>query len=136
MDTSEKMKVFAPVVLRIGLALVFLWFASQQILNTDMWTSFIPSWITSISGLDATFWVHFNGAFEIVFGLCLLTGYFTRTTALLLALHMLDITFTVGYSSIGVRDFGLAIATLAVFLYGTDVWCLDNFFGKKPTDML
>ena len=135
MNTSEKMKVFTPVILRIGLALVFLWFGSQQIFNADMWTSFIPSWMIAI-GFNPTFLVHFNGAFEIVFGLCLLAGYFTRTTALLLALHMLDITITVGYSSIGIRDFGLFIATFAIFLYGADVWCLDNFFGKKSVDML
>ncbi len=75
--------------------------------------------------------MHFNGAFEIIFGLCLLLGYFTQVTALFLALHMLDITFTVGYTSIGVRDFGLAVATISVFLYGSDMWCLDTYFLNK-----
>jgi uncharacterized membrane protein YphA (DoxX/SURF4 family) len=130
-DWSLKMKDFAPIVLRMGLSLVFLWFAFQQIINTDMWTSMIPDWIVSMTGQSAATLVHFNAAFEVVFGACLMAGYFTRVTALLLALHMLDITFTVGYTSIGVRDFGLSIATIAVFLYGTDLWCIDNFWRKK-----
>ena len=128
---SDKMKRFAPVVLRIGISFVFLWFASQQILNANMWTSFIPDWITSMTGLNAVTLVHFNGAFEIVFGLCLLGGYFTRISAFLLALHMLDITFTVGYTSVGVRDFGLSIAAISIFLYGIDCWCFDKFLLKK-----
>ncbi|MFA6520295.1 MAG: DoxX family protein [Candidatus Paceibacterota bacterium] len=131
-ETLEvKMKRFAPIVVRLGLAVVFLWFGTQQIINTSAWVNLIPSWITSISGISAVGFVHFNGAFEIVFGLCLLMGYFTKATAFLLALHMLHITFTVGYNGIGVRDFGLSMATISIFLYGIDSWCLDKFLVKK-----
>lgn len=125
------MKNFAPIILRIGLSLVFLWFGLQQFLHTSMWTGLVPNWIVSTSGFSAATLVHFNGAFEIVFGLCLFFGFFTQVTAFLLALHLLDIMFTVGYNDIGVRDFGLAMATIAIFLYGADAWCLDNFFAKN-----
>jgi uncharacterized membrane protein YphA (DoxX/SURF4 family) len=128
---SEKMKNFAPILLRVGVALVFLWFGQEQLLHTSSWVSFVPTWITSMSGISAVTLVHFNGAFEIVFGFCLIFGYFTRVTALLLALHMLDITFTVGYNQIGVRDFGLSIAAISVFLYGVDYWCIDTLLAKK-----
>lgn len=132
-SSITKMKSLAPAVLRIGLSLVFLWFGTQQILHTDMWTSLIPASLVSISGISASFWVNFNGAFEIVFGICFLFGYFTRITALLLALHMFDITFVVGYSSVGIRDFGLAVATLSAFLHGVDVWSLDKFRENKQS---
>jgi uncharacterized membrane protein YphA (DoxX/SURF4 family) len=130
-NISEKMHKFAPAVLRIGMALVFLWFGTQQIFFTDMWTSLIPQWIMNLSGMSAVTLVHFNGAFEIVFGICLLAGYFTQVTALFLALHMFHIAFTVGYSSIGIRDIGLAIATTSVFLHGADFWCIDRFWDGK-----
>jgi uncharacterized membrane protein YphA (DoxX/SURF4 family) len=78
---SEKMKHFAPIVLRIGLSLVFLWFGTQQLLNTGMWTGLIPDWITSASGFEAATFVYFNGAFEIIFGICLLV--LSRTSATL-----------------------------------------------------
>jgi hypothetical protein len=32
---------------------------------------------------------------------------------------------------VGVRDFGLSLATLAIFLYGADDWSLDKFFKKQ-----
>ncbi len=135
-NINLKMKKFAPIILRIGISLVFLWFGSQQLLNTNSWISFIPDWVVNISHLSAQTLVHFNGAFEIVFGICLLFGYFTRITALLLALHMLDITFTVGYTSIGIRDFGLSIATLSIFLYGVDAWCLDKYFLNRKNNTM
>jgi uncharacterized membrane protein YphA (DoxX/SURF4 family) len=69
-----------------------------------------------------------NGWFEISFGLCLLFGFYTRIVALFLALHLLEIMYSVGYSPIGVRDFGLTIAMFSVFLFGADDFSADNFF--------
>ena len=124
--TDLILKNFAPAVLRIGIALVFLWFGSQQLIHTDQWLGYIPQMLVALSHLSTATLVHFNGAFEIVFGFALLCGYFTRTSALLLALHILDITLVVGYTSIGVRDFGLSIATIAIFLYGSDYFTIDR----------
>ena len=132
----NKMKDLAPIVLRWGMALVFLWFGAQQILNAGAWTGLMPAWIVSASGLKATTLVHLNGSFEVVFGLSLLLGYFTRLTAFLLAFHMLDIVLTVGYSPIGVRDFGLLIGTLVICLHGMDAWSLDYLLGKKAENVI
>ena len=132
--TLEKMKSYAPVVLRIGLALVILWFGSQQLLDASAWSGLIPQMATSLSGLDATTLVYFNGAFEVVFGLCLLAGFFTHIVSLLLALHMLLITVTVGYNAIGVRDFGLAMAAISSFLHGEDTLSLDRYLAERTNN--
>ncbi len=122
---------FAPVVLRIGLSLVILWFGVQELLYTSSWVKMIPDWAASLSGLRAETLVQFNGAFEIVFGLCLLLGFFTRVVSFFLALHMFLITFVVGYNAIGIRDFGLSMAAISSFLYGVDSWSLDKFLEKR-----
>lgn len=123
---ADNSRRFAPVVLRIGIALVFLWFGYQQITVPGAWTSLIPDWAMSLSGFSAHALVLANGCFEIVFGLLLLLGVFTRFVAFFLALHMFSIMWTVGYTAIGVRDFGLSMAALSVFLYGADSWCFDR----------
>jgi uncharacterized membrane protein YphA (DoxX/SURF4 family) len=128
---DEKLRRFAPAILRIGISLVFLWFGFQQIQNAQVWTSFIPQSIADISPFGVITLVHLNGAFEIVFSLALILGIFTRTAAILLAIHMFDITFVIGYNALGMRDLGLAIAMLAVCLYGPDRLCLDRFLDKK-----
>jgi uncharacterized membrane protein YphA (DoxX/SURF4 family) len=75
--------------------------------------------------------VQLNGSFEVLFGAMLLLGFYIRPVALLLALHMFQIAFTVGYGEIGVRDFGLAMATASAFFHGADRFSLDAFLASR-----
>ena len=118
-------KTYAPIVLRLGIALVFLWFGTQQLLHATSWTSYLPTFTTSWS-IKATTIVMLNGLFETIFGALLLLGVFVRSVALVLALHMFGILISVGYNEIGVRDFGLLIATIAIALNGKDEWSLKE----------
>ena len=131
--TKENMRGLAPAMVRVGMSIVFIWFGYQQLINASPWTVLVPSWVTSFSGLSALSFIYFNAVFEVVFGLCLLLGLFVRIVGFLLALHMLHITYLVGYNDVGVRDFGLLTATISVFLYGADSWCLDRFLAT-PED--
>jgi uncharacterized membrane protein YphA (DoxX/SURF4 family) len=126
-----KMKMYSPAFLRIGMAIVVIWFGSQELMYPDMWTSFIPQSVVNMSHMNANLLVHINGSFEIVFGLALLLGIQTRLTALLLALHMLDITYIVGYNAVGVRDFGLSIALISIFMYGQSLLSINNLLKKQ-----
>jgi uncharacterized membrane protein YphA (DoxX/SURF4 family) len=134
MTTTEKMRSWAPVVLRVGLALLFLWFGYSQLTSTQMWVRLIPSWVTNLSGLSAATVVHFNGAFEIVFGICLLFGFFLRVVTLLLALHMIHITVTLlssGLNPVSARDVGLSFAAVTLFLLGPHKWTVDNWLCTR-----
>jgi uncharacterized membrane protein YphA (DoxX/SURF4 family) len=121
---SEKARAWAPVVLRLGLVILFLWFGLSQVTDPAGWTSWVPGWAHSLP-VPATTLVLLNGGFETVLGVALLLGYWTRIVAGLLTLHLLFIAYEVGYNDIGVRDFCLAIATAAVALYGGDRYSLD-----------
>ena len=131
MSPQITMKEAAPIVVRIGLSLVFLWFAWQQFANVEMWTRLIPASVVEITGLSAATIVQFNAAFEVVFGLSLIIGFFVRTSAVLLALHLLSIAVNLGYNAVAIRDIGLMFAMAAVFLYGMDRWCLDYWRMTK-----
>ncbi len=128
------MKLFSPVVLRIGIAVVFLWFGFDQFIHTKDWIGYVPQSISDMLSLSATTLVHINGVYEIIFGIALLLGFYTRLSAFMLAIHLLDITYIVGYSSIGVRDFGLSVATIAVFLQGKDFLSLDRYMSETVSD--
>ena len=128
---SEKMRSYAPVAVRLAVAFVLLWFGSQQVMHTSAWVGIMPEWVVSLSGMSAATLVLLNGSFEIIAGLVLASGLFTRWVALLVALHLFHIMFTVGYSAIGVRDFVIAMSAFSVFLAGGDIWSLDNYFSKK-----
>lgn len=121
----ERFSPYAPAVVRASVALVFLWFGVSQLLAPGDWLAWLPQWAFNLP-LEAMTLVYLNGTFETVFGAALLAGYATRFAALLLSLHTLHVVSVVGYNDIGVRDFGLALATFAVFLRGPDAWSLDS----------
>ncbi len=112
-----KMQTVGLFVLRIGLALVFLWFGTQQILHPDKWTALVPIW-AHVSFLTVKQLVLLNGVLEIVAAIFLILNFWTRIVALLLALHLFSTAFSFGLNPTGVRDFGLAMSTLALFFLG------------------
>ncbi len=121
----KHIKLFAPSVLRYGIALVVVWFGIQQFMQPSQWVAFIPPSISAMLHTDPLLIVYANATFEVIFGLLLLFGWRTRFVALLLTLHLFDIMWIVGYGEIGTRDFGLAVAALSIFMNGTDVLCVD-----------
>lgn len=125
----NNIKKLSPSVLRIGIALVFIWFGWSQIHNANEWLGFVPQWVSDVSSLSVNTIVYLNGIFEIVFGTALFFGFLTRFVAFFLALHILDITFIVGLNALGVRDFGLSIATVAVWMNGVDILSMDRVIG-------
>ncbi|MGC9610838.1 MAG: DoxX family membrane protein, partial [Minisyncoccia bacterium] len=102
-----------PLVLRLGIAAVFMWFGVSELLNPAQWVGFIPGWATASFGLSAGILVVLNGLFEIVAAILLALNVLSRWVALLLSLHLFIIVGEVGLGPIGVRDFGLAIMALA-----------------------
>ena len=122
----QKLEKYARPTLRIGLCLVFFYFSSQQFMDPDYWaSSYVPQWALPF-GLSAKTVVLFNACAELIFGILLLLGLFTRISALILSIHLFFITISLGYSELGARDFGLMIATFSVFMSGPDQYCLDK----------
>jgi uncharacterized membrane protein YphA (DoxX/SURF4 family) len=124
------MKKFAPILLRVSMAGIIIWFGVSQLTDPNSWLGFLPTWTATLP-ISQTALVYLNGWFELTFGLSLLLGFYTRFVALLLALHLLDIAYIVGYNAIGIRDLGLALATVSVFLFGSDIWSVDRAFERR-----
>ncbi len=119
------MKLNQQTIIRFAIAVLFIWFGTQQLLHTDSWLSWLPSWAHTLP-IPATVFLQLNGAFEVVLGTLLLLGLATRVTALILALHLYGITFSIGYNDIGVRDFILATTTLTLGLIPSDPLALEH----------
>ena len=126
----EKNKKYSVDILRIGLALVFLWFGISQLINPESFLGYIPQWLY-IQNFSAHTIIISNGIFETVFGFLLLIGLFTRISAFLLALHLLGIMFSLGYNDIAVRDFGLVMATVSLIFFGSGIFSVDNKIVTK-----
>lgn len=115
------MQKFGFIVLRFGIAAVFLWFGAKQVMDPSQWTRMIPDWAI-LKSLPDFFTpekiVLTNGIIEIVGAILLVLNIFTRIVALILAAHLAGIAWSFGLTPTGVRDGGLAVATFALFLLG------------------
>jgi len=111
------------------MSIVFLYFGYKQVSAPDTWISFVPDAVIT-STLTANNLVILNGILELILGIFLLIGLYTRFSALVLSIKLLLIAYSIGLSPLGIRDFALALATLSVFLNGIDNYTLDHKLSK------
>jgi len=118
---EERGKVF----LRVSMAFVFIYFGFVQVGAPDDWIGTVPEFLDGTI-VSANNIVIFNGVLEITFGIFMFIGLYTKFSALILSIHLALITLGVGFNPVGIRDFGLTIATLVVFFNGSDGYCVDK----------
>lgn len=125
---------YSSLSLRIGLGILLLLFGMDELRNPENWLGFIPPWLSNLLPFSASTFLKINASVEIIFGALLLLGMFTRIVAFLAALHMLGIVVSVGYNDIGIRDFAIFCAALALFFSESYYFSLDNKFFSNKTE--
>lgn len=116
---------YTSYILRLGLGFVFLWFGFSQLFDQSTWVSFIPTALTTATGISASTFVIVNAMFEIFCASLLVFGIYTRVVASLLFVHMIAIVADVGLGPIGIRDIGLMVALFSIALQGKDEYSLE-----------
>jgi uncharacterized membrane protein YphA (DoxX/SURF4 family) len=105
-------------ILRLGLAVVFLYFGISQILDQSRWIYLVPDrfFIFYIHEVLKSKLVFINGIFDLIIALSLISGIFIRIFSILGFIHLISITiFSFGFEPSGIRDLGLAFAMLSLF---------------------
>jgi uncharacterized membrane protein YphA (DoxX/SURF4 family) len=125
---DSKLKEYAPIFLRYSFVVVFLYFSLAQFIQPTHWVAYVPESVTGFVSAETL--VFMNATFELIAAIMLALGIYPRVVALLLALHLFGITWSIGFNQTGARDFGLACATLAIALFGRDKWCLEKKWRK------
>ncbi len=124
LDEETSFEAYGHLILRVSLALVFLWFGINQLYDPFAWTGLVPQFFTQF--ILAKSLVIANGCVEIILSLFLISGTYTRIVSILLGLHLLGIAVSLGYSAIAVRDFGLSLATLSIAFFEPDRFTVDG----------
>ena len=123
MPDWDTLSSWARPVARIGIALVFVWFGISQLVDPTDFMGYLPEFLLALEYASTI--VVVNGVAELLLGVLLLVGKWTRPVAFVLALHLLGITVSLGYNDIAVRDFGLFLVTCSIVLGGADTLTLD-----------
>jgi hypothetical protein len=118
-------------ILRLGLAIVFAYFAFSQFTDPLIFTSYLPR---SLQGANAVTLVYVNAVFDAVLAILILFSVLPRIAPAIAAAHLIGI---MGLNDVAVRDFGLAMACLAlVFIHEEHIplrqrLVLNRFFGGR-----
>ena len=110
----DRFSQYAPLTLRVGLAFVFIWFGWSGLTNPTMWVGLVPAWTAMFGSAYNLVLIH--GAFELVLGLTLLFGFYTRLSATLLLISLLQSLTILGWGAVMVRDIGLTLALISIIL--------------------
>lgn len=112
-------KQLAPLLLRVGLATVFLYAAVSSLVSPREWIGYLPPVLTShISGFTL---LKFFSVYEFALAAWLLSGVYARYAGLLCAATLAGIVVSnFSLFAISFRDIGLVFAALALALSPED----------------
>ena len=112
---------YSYLLLRLGLASVFLWFGIDKFLNTAYWLSvwLPPGVLTFINHFNVTgfTFIYIIGTFEILVGLSLVFSVFIKIFAFLAILFLIAILVVNRLAEPLVRDIAIIGGLLAIMLW-------------------
>jgi uncharacterized membrane protein YphA (DoxX/SURF4 family) len=112
-------------IIRLGLAIVFLWFGISKILQPESWIAWLPTWIEQLP-ISTTTHLILQGIAEAILGVLLLLGLFTRLAAAIAAILLVAVIITIGYNDIAIRDLAILSIAIALFFNKHNPLSLDN----------
>ena len=108
------MKTSAFHILRVGVAITFLWIGILILRDPEAWGLYIQPWAEGLLPLPLKEIMIGTALFDIVIGALLLIDVLTWLAALIGALHLALVLAVSGINAITVRDIGLLAAAIAL----------------------
>jgi uncharacterized membrane protein YphA (DoxX/SURF4 family) len=121
------MKPLAYHVLRLGLAVTFIWVGVLIFMEPTAWGGLMQPWAAGLLPVPVELAMRGTAVLDVLIGAALLVNLFTWAAAGLGALHLVVVLLTTGITDVTVRDIGLLTSSVALALW---VWP-ENFFGRK-----
>jgi len=122
------MKKSAFHILRVGMAITFLWIGILIFQNPEAWGSYLQPWAADFLPIPLKEAMIGTAILDIAIGIFLLIDVFTWLAGLLGAFHLIIVLITTGINAITVRDIGLFAAALALAIHA---WPHTLIFWRK-----
>ena len=103
-------------ILRIGLAVTFLWIGVLILRNPEAWGEYMRPWAAGLLPVPVTQVMIGTAILDIVIGVFLLINFLPRLVAIVGAVHLAIILIVSGITDITVRDIGLLAGMLALVI--------------------
>jgi hypothetical protein len=120
-------------ILRVGLAITFLWIGVLIFKNPEAWGGYLQPWAAGLLPIPLTQAMIGTAILDITIGALLLSDFLTWLAALIGAIHLIIVLTVSGITDITVRDIGLLVAALALMIDSLPPELLKWFKGKQQT---
>ena len=102
-------------ILRVSMAVTFLWIAILIVKAPLSWSGFLPPFFIDLLPIEPVMFMYFVAGFDALLGILFLIDAFVYWAGLLAALHMIGILAVSGVDDITVRDIAIMGAGFALF---------------------
>lgn len=111
-------------ILRVGMAITFLWIGILIFREPQSWGLYLQPWAANLLPTSLKSAMIGTAIFDIVVGFLFLIDIATWIAALFGSIHLVIVLTVVGINAITVRDIGLLTGTLALLLQSVpeNVW--------------
>lgn len=119
-------------LLRLGVAITFLWIGLLILRSPEGWAGYIQPWALDLLPIPSRDLMIGTAVFDLLIGFFLLIDTWVWIAAALASIHLVTVLAVGGITEITVRDIGLLGGTLALLAssYPMNLWPLNK--QKKP----
>jgi len=110
------MKSGALHIVRVGIAITFLWIGILILRQPEAWGSFLQPWAQNLLMTPLKETMIATAILDIIIGILLLIDFLTWIAALLASIHLAIVLITTGITVTTVRDIGLFAGSFALFI--------------------
>ncbi|EKD32885.1 MAG: hypothetical protein ACD_76C00122G0001 [uncultured bacterium] len=103
-------------ILRIGLAITFIWIGILILKQPEAWGGYLHPWGVSLLPVPVVKIMIATAILDIVIGALLLFNLFLFFAAIIGAFHIVVVLITSGITDVTVRDIAILSATIAIAL--------------------
>lgn len=103
-------------ILRVGLAITFLWIGILIFKNPEAWGGYLQPWAAGLLPIPLAQAMIGTAVLDITIGAFLLFDFLSWLAALIGALHIMVVLTVSGINEVTVRDIGLLVAALALMV--------------------
>ncbi len=103
-------------ILRVGLAITFLWIGVLIFKNPEAWGKYLQPWAAGLLPIPLAQVMIGTAILDITIGVLLLVDNLTWLAALFGAIHLVMVLMVSGITDITVRDIGLLVGMLAIMI--------------------
>src|SRR3990167_6259306 len=122
-------------ILRVGLAITFMWIGVLIFKNPEAWGGYLQPWAAGLLPIPIAQAMTGTAILDITIGAFLLFDFLPWLAAFVGAIHIIIVLTTSGITDITVRDIGLLVAALALMIDSLPQWVLSKIWFVKKQQM-